>query len=45
MLLVLVLAISGVSFRQLDFLERRTTSNTSENVSAFYIANAGIERT
>src|SRR3989338_7674959 len=43
-LLVVILAISGMSFMQHDFLERRMASNTSDNLAAFYLANAGIER-
>src|SRR3990167_6934135 len=43
-LLVVILAISGTSFMQHDFLERRMASNTADNLAAFYLANAGIER-
>ncbi len=43
-LLVIMLAISGTSFMQLDFLERRMTMNNVRNHDAFYLANAGIER-
>ena len=42
--LVLLLGISGMSFMQLDWLERRVTLNEVDNHGAFYLANAGIER-
>ena len=42
--LALFIAISGTSFMQLDFLERRTAGNEVDNHGAFYVANAGIER-
>ncbi len=44
MLLVLMLAISGASFMQLDLLERRMGGGEVDNHSAFYLASAGIER-
>ena len=43
-LLVIVLAISGTSFMQHDYLERRMVMNNVDNHTAFYLANAGIER-
>lgn len=43
-ILVLVLSISGMGFLQLDFQERRMAMNTGDNLGAFYLANAGIER-
>ena len=43
-LLVVFLSISGMSFLQLDFLERKLTLNNVDNHGAFYVANAGIER-
>lgn len=43
-MLILMLAISGTSFMQLDYLERRMSTNTVYNHDAFYLANAGIER-
>ena len=43
-LLVFMITISGMSFMQHDFLERRMAMNTVDNHGAFYVANAGIER-
>jgi len=43
-LLVVVLTISGMGLLQHDYLERRLTSNNVDNQTAFYLANAGIER-
>ena len=43
-LLVVMLTISGAGFLQHDYLERRMAINEVDNHSAFYLANAGIER-
>lgn len=42
--LVLLLGISGVSFMQLDWLERRVALNEVDNHGAFYLAQAGLAR-
>ena len=44
MLLIVMLAISGASFLQHDFLERRMTTTEFDNHQAFYLAHAGLER-
>ncbi len=44
MMLVLVLTVSGMSFMQLDFLERRMALGQGDNHGAFYLASGGIER-
>lgn len=43
-MLVVLLAVSGASFMQLDFHEKRMAMNESDNHRSFYLANAGIER-
>jgi len=45
LLLMIFLTLSGTSFLQLGFLEQRMTMIEINNQSAFYLANAGIERT
>ena len=42
--LVMLLGISGLSFMQLDWLERRVTLNEVDNHGAFYLAQTGIAR-
>jgi len=44
LLLMVLLTLSGTSFLQLGFLEQRMTAIEINNQSAFYLANAGIER-
>ena len=43
-LLLFILGISGLSFMQMDSLERKMTLNEVGNHGAFYLANAGLER-
>lgn len=43
-MLVMLLGISGASFFQLDYLERRMVMNEVANHDAFYLANSGVER-
>ncbi len=42
--LVIVLGVSGLSFHHLDYLEKRMSMGTGDNLDSFYLANAGIER-
>ncbi len=43
-ILVLFLTISGFGFLQLEFLERRATTNEQDNHAAFELGSAGLER-
>jgi Tfp pilus assembly protein PilX len=43
-MLLFVLSISGMTFLQLDFLEKRAGTNEFSYHAAFQLANAGIER-
>lgn len=43
-ILVVLLAVSGASFMQLDFQEKRMAMNEVDNHGSFYLASAGIER-
>ncbi len=43
-ILVVLLAVSGISFMQIDFQEKRMAMNETDNHGAFYLANAGIAR-
>jgi len=44
LLLVVVLAISGMGFMQHGFLESRLAGHEVNNLGAFYLASAGLER-
>lgn len=43
-LLVIVLGVSGMTFLQLEFGERRRASGELDRHGAFYLANAGVQR-
>lgn len=43
-LLMLLLTVSGMNFMHFDFLELRLMRTELDNQSAFYLANAGMER-
>lgn len=44
MMLMILLSVSGISYMQLDYLEQRMVMEENAHHDAFYLANAGLER-